>query len=253
MRQDFERWVRYCKNNRIFTRWNDLFVAACSGDAHEVERLYKRGEIAEEGDGWGYTPLLLAACFGHLGVVKVLCSIAGHHNSYVSGSNRRGESALHVAACCGHLEVAKVLLEHGADVNRRDIWNNTPLHEAAAAGRNAFMEAVHGGNFATVLLLAGGDATFDAYLHSESGLTLLNLAARYGHEELVLKLLELGLRIRREMNAGVCPCIMLCVKSQWLSFLNFSSWEWIATWLMIWAVLRCISLSAIRITEWRKC
>ena len=38
----------------------------------------------------------------------------------------------------GESAVAKILIEHGADVNNRDLDNETPLHFAAGEG-NAFV------------------------------------------------------------------------------------------------------------------
>jgi hypothetical protein len=41
-----------------------------------------------------------------------------------------GRRALHEAAEEGHLEIVKLLLIHGAEVNVRDKWAQTPLHRA---------------------------------------------------------------------------------------------------------------------------
>lgn len=42
---------------------------------------------------------------------------------------------LHNACSFGHLEVVSLLLEAGADAQAEDLWNFTPLHEAASKGR----------------------------------------------------------------------------------------------------------------------
>ncbi len=42
---------------------------------------------------------------------------------------------LHNACSFGHVEVTLLLLRHSADVNARDNWNYTPLHEAAIKGK----------------------------------------------------------------------------------------------------------------------
>ena len=42
---------------------------------------------------------------------------------------------MHNACSFGHVEVTLLLLRHSADVNARDNWNYTPLHEAAIKGK----------------------------------------------------------------------------------------------------------------------
>ncbi len=36
---------------------------------------------------------------------------------------------LHLAAQAGHMEIVKYLVENKADVNAKDRWNCTPLHD----------------------------------------------------------------------------------------------------------------------------
>jgi hypothetical protein len=45
-----------------------------------------------------------------------------------------GCTALHVAAHCNSVAVARLLLEHGAKVNAREAWDETPLHIGARSG-----------------------------------------------------------------------------------------------------------------------
>lgn len=47
----------------------------------------------------------------------------------------QGWTPLHLAAYFGHKNVVKVLLEHGGDVNARNGMGDTPLHRAAFTGR----------------------------------------------------------------------------------------------------------------------
>ena len=42
---------------------------------------------------------------------------------------------LHNACSYGHYEVTELLLKAGASVNAMDLWQFTPLHEAAAKAR----------------------------------------------------------------------------------------------------------------------
>lgn len=75
-----------------------------------------------------------------------------------------GCTALHVAAHCGSLAMATLLLDHGAKVDAREAWEETPLHIAARSGcvevsdlllkRRADIDAVNANGF-TPLLVAG--------------------------------------------------------------------------------------------------
>jgi hypothetical protein len=49
------------------------------------------------------------------------------------------QTAMHCAAQfqAGHPRIIQLLVEHGADINARNCYNNTPLHEAAYWGKDA--------------------------------------------------------------------------------------------------------------------
>ncbi|CAI5966382.1 unnamed protein product [Closterium sp. NIES-65] len=53
----------------------------------------------------------------------------------VNSADYDGRSAIHLAACEGHLGVLKLLLARGARVNPRDRWGHTPLTDARKAMR----------------------------------------------------------------------------------------------------------------------
>jgi len=82
-------------------------------------------------DGW--TPLHLAAFFGHTEIARSLLDRGADINAR-SRSTRfaRENTALHAAAANRQTKVAELLLERGADVNARDGHGYTPL--ALAAG-----------------------------------------------------------------------------------------------------------------------
>jgi ankyrin repeat protein len=76
------------------------------------------------------TPLIYAAWYGHVELVRVL--LEGGAN--VDRADVDQNTALHVAAQYGHLDVCRLLLDWGAKVDRLDTWQQTPLHYAAEGG-----------------------------------------------------------------------------------------------------------------------
>ena len=110
----------------------DIFEACACGQLARVESLIESGKTdGYSADGW--TPLHLAAAFGHSGVVRALLI----HGEEV---DRRSKNYMHntaLAACIAisrSQEIAEELLRRGADVNTRQAGDFTPLHEAASQG-----------------------------------------------------------------------------------------------------------------------
>lgn len=110
-----------------------LHEAAALGDAERARAAIE----AEPGlvrayshDGW--TPLHLAAFFGHAEVARLLLDRGADVNAR-SQSDRfaRANTPLHAAAANRQVEVARLLVERGADVNARDGSGFTPLALAA--------------------------------------------------------------------------------------------------------------------------
>lgn len=48
-----------------------------------------------------------------------------------------GRTALHIAASEGNLSAVQYLVNHGADIESRDIRNNTPIDDAIREKRNS--------------------------------------------------------------------------------------------------------------------
>ena len=88
--------------------------------------------------------------------------------------------ALHAAAEDDHLSAVERLIAHGADVNRRDIWGNTPLHYAAAYTDNNHL----------VQILANHGAQLS--INNRAGLTPMYLAALRNHHGVVAQLITLS-------------------------------------------------------------
>ena len=115
----------------------DIFEAAATGRAGRVRALLKsKPDLANAFAPDGFTPLGLAAFFGHVEAVKVLLDGGAQVN--VSSRNALKAVPLRSAAVAGHLDIARLLVARGADVNARGEGGETPLHEVAGVGRVEF-------------------------------------------------------------------------------------------------------------------
>lgn len=114
----------------------------------------------------GDTPLMLAAFYGNLPVVKLLLAREVE-------VNRPGWTALHYAAINGSSEIVQLLLDASAYVDAESPDDKmTPVMLAAMRGR-----------VAAVRVLRDGGA--DLSLRNKDGLTAMDLAQRYGQDEVV--------------------------------------------------------------------
>ena len=108
-----------------------LAEACAAGEIERVERLLATGESAVDGySGDGWTPLHLAAFFGHARIVELL--LAHGADTMARSINANGNTPLHAALAGNHKFVAGLLLGHGADINAVDAAGWRPLHIATA-------------------------------------------------------------------------------------------------------------------------
>ena len=118
----------------------------------------------------GFTPLALAAFFGHGKVVKWLLERGADPN--IPARNATKVMPLHSAAAQRDSQsataISKDLLEHGAQVNASQQAGWTPLHQAAASGNVELLK----------LLLSHGA---DRRAVSEDGRTPIQMAEANNH------------------------------------------------------------------------
>jgi ankyrin repeat protein len=118
----------------------DVFEAAALGDCERLHEILIADAMqvwAVSADGWA--PLHLAAAFGGPETVKLLLS-HGAHEHQVSRNPQRNQP-LHAAIALGDsLETIRLLLNAGADVNVTQAGGFTPLHQAAAAGKQDIVQ-----------------------------------------------------------------------------------------------------------------
>jgi TonB family protein len=132
------------------------------GNEETITLLLAHGADINARNFNGDTPLLLAA---RLYEVRSMQAQPAATSDKASTSEIEGDAQL-----------AAFLLAHGADVNAKDKWNNTPLHRAAWEGRKGVVE----------LLLTHG-AEINA--KNVGGDTPLKFAEKQGHSD-VLELLR---------------------------------------------------------------
>lgn len=126
-------------------------------------------------DGW--TPLHLAAFFGHVELGKGLLNRGAAVDE--RSTNPMKNTPLHAAAAGAQLEAMRLLLENGANVNAQQHGGWTALHAAAQTGNREMLE----------LLLAHGA---HVYARAENNQTPLDLALLHGKAEAANVLEHLG-------------------------------------------------------------
>jgi len=153
----------------------DVLEASAIGDTDRVEQILAADPRSVH--VWsvdGYSPLPLAAFFGHARTAQLLLD-RGADVSAVS-RNRMEVMPLHSAVAGRHRAVAEALLSAGAPVDARTHGGFTPLLEAAQNGDRPLVE---------LLLSKGADPSVAA----DNGKTARDLALDAGHED-VADLLE---------------------------------------------------------------
>lgn len=146
-------------------------------DTAKVLLNYGASHKTLEGHIFTRTPLVFAAEFGYMEIVKFLLD-AGADVNAVNGDSSSSTTALIAAAGNGHSEVVELLIENGADLNAQD-WHGTALINSAMEGRSDIVK---------LLLLAGADVN----IKNKYGETALWFAVKEVQSEIVKLLLDAG-------------------------------------------------------------
>lgn len=175
-------------------RRRSLHEAVRRGEVDACRSLLGKGWDVHERDGESYTPLLLAAMCGNLGVCRLLVDFGAN----VHDRLRSGLSALHVAVGAldggGHRDVVDLLIERGADVNVRSRFGSAPLQTAAFNGHREISR----------LLVAKGA---DVNARGDGGMCALHQAARQSHIDVVKMLIENGADVNLRSACGMTPAM----------------------------------------------
>jgi ankyrin repeat protein len=164
-----------------------LHIAAIENKKDVAATLLDHGAKIELNDGEQRTPLCETAKHNSAEVTDVLIARGAMVEAPCRGI---AFTALHIAAGADAADVVKVLLAHGAKVNARNAWEQTPLHQAAS-------EAASGVEVSKLLIDGGGELE----IHDNQGFTPLIDAARH-NVELVRTLLERGANPNATTNEG---------------------------------------------------
>ena len=165
-----------------FTEW---FDAIQLDDAHRCRQLLERGFDPNTIEPERFdTGLILSVRKKSWKVFALLLSAKGIE---LDARSRNGDTALMIAAFHGEVAAATRLIDKGAEINRPG-W--TALHYAAASG-----------NLPITRKLLEHAAYIDA--ESPNKTTPLMMAARAGHEKVVLLLLEEGADVLLKNELGL--------------------------------------------------
>ncbi|XP_063002928.1 DNA-binding protein RFXANK [Elgaria multicarinata webbii] len=139
---------------------------AAQGELVLLKESLRKGEnLLNKPDERGFTPLMWAAAFGEIEIVRTMLEWGA--DPHVLAKER--ESALSLASTGGYTDIIVLLLEKDVDINTYD-WNGgTPL-----------LYAVRGNHVKSVkaLLARGADLTTEA----DSGYTPMDLAVALGYK-----------------------------------------------------------------------
>lgn len=128
-------------NAIAYDGWTPLHLAAFFGHAAAADRLLKAGADlqAVSQNALRNTPLHAAVAGGHVDVSLLLIE-AG---AAVDVEDAGGHTPLHIAAEGGYVPVAKALIARGANAHAVDAEDRTPLARAAARGHTEIVDIIN--------------------------------------------------------------------------------------------------------------
>jgi cytohesin len=191
-----------------------LHVAARKGHGEAVKVLLAKGAKVDDRSG-GYTPLYLAASEGHNAVITILLAKGADVNG---GSKDSEDTPLHTASVEGHRGTAELLAKRGA---RKDLASAVVLNDVAFVKKKLEQNpnagkvrpqnepytllglAAREGHLEILKLLVKLGADIEArHLY---GRTALHLAAREGRSNAISLLITLGADIEAKNTQGETP------------------------------------------------
>lgn len=178
------QFAAYCRNAeavRILKEHTsniNIFEAAALGDVEKVNQfLDENPDLVNSHSADGFTALGLAAFFGHLLIADELIGLDSNPN--IASNNSFKVTPLHSACASSNLEMASLLINHGADVNAKQMHGVTPIHSAA-----------HNGQSNLIKLLVDHGADINSKM--DDGKTPLSMAEEANFKETANLIRQLG-------------------------------------------------------------
>ena len=163
-----------------------LYDASSGGDDTLVRELLTAGADPDKyKDSNGFTALIVAVNRGNDSIVSILIQ----HGANPNIQNKYENTALHNAALNGNNEVITTLIKAGADLNIQNDEGKTALYRAAENGNNEVI---------TTLIEAGADLN----IQRKDGNTALQNAAWNGNNEVTTTLIEAGADLNIQNKDG---------------------------------------------------
>jgi ankyrin repeat protein len=198
------------------SRYTGILAAADRGDATKIKTLIVKGGKPDVRDGYGRTPLHVAAYGGHHEAMRVLVAAGANPNALENDrydivtiaavandvqtlkvalalgasakniTSRYDGTALIAAAHLGHVEVVKLLIHSGAPLDHVNNLGWTALIEAIVLGDGGLRHT----DTLKALVAAGANVN----LADRNGQTPLSLARSRGYKKMVSILQRAGAR-----------------------------------------------------------
>ncbi|XP_048242792.1 multiple epidermal growth factor-like domains protein 10 isoform X2 [Haliotis rufescens] len=185
----------------------DLYYASTDGDLEGVRRLLSAGDVNINCRVWGMTPVMEAARWGHIQVVKLLeCKGAD-----VLLVDDGGNNTLHWACVSGNLVTVKFVLSLNVlDINSRGVGSRTPVIWAAVMGHSEVVKLLMNEGADVSLVDDVGESILhwacvrrdvrivqslnvkDIDVKNNNGRTAVDMVISMGHQRLVDILVSLG-------------------------------------------------------------
>ena len=154
----------------------------------------------------GYTALHHACNRGHVAIVSEILKAQLY---VINISNDTGESALHLAVYAGNMNITEQLLDHGANVDAKNDYGETPLFYAARRNMPALIKLLLQRGSSAGIIDRFGEIAAD---HCTSAHTLQAFEASKIDQSGMLPLNELLLVFKFLDTRDICRCAMVAGK-----------------------------------------